>query len=831
MDQKEILQRYLDEAKNKKLVREEFASEFLKLKRQSTKYKMDKTYPTTVAEKPENIKKNRYKDILPFDHSRVKLSLITSDEDSHYINANFIKGVYGPKAYIATQGPLATTLLDFWRMIWEYSVLIIVMACMEFEMGKKKCERYWAEPGETVLQCGPFSISCESENKKSDYVIRTLKAKLNNETRTIYQFHYKNWPDHDVPSSIDPILELIWEMRCYQEDDSVPICIHCSAGCGRTGVLCAVDYTWKLLKDGIIPVNFSIFSLIQDMRTQRPSLVQTQEQYELVYNAVLELFKRQVEVLTDNQDAAGPQIQGNHAILKPHSALEGDPYSHMAPDCPDEDDSVKCQQNKHVTQEGTVKASSLDCGTPEPHGSQGFSAHSVKQDASVEVLELNCSSEQNADRCMKWETKLHSLLGEPLQKHGSLDLNSILAGTCSNSGHANGRQPNVKVPLTRTKSTPFELPPPRQTKECEINAAFPCLEAQQGHSYSSIDLQAQRLKTISSVELNHLLSDPKPQMHAASHPKVYVSSAYKVHPYTSLAEDPYFSQLPPSNADPPMCVDFLEKPGGTVFSFSSSSTATTTPICDGGSFNSLASNPSTNHFHPPLSRRTSVDSAELDDEIPPPLPERTPESFIVAEESGNFSEMTSKAHSSPAKLKIGTSLEWSGVTESEKSDDSIRLRPSKSVKLRSSKSDEDRSSSPPPPLPERTPESFLLADEDSMQIQSVETRSTNCLENLEDITSSQQSLKTSGKGFTRSRSLKILRNVKKSISSQPVKPAESVQSNHSSSFLNFGKAFRVYFIPICVIFTHFYHYLQRLCKPFFKTKRTKKSACIMEHLI
>uniref|UniRef100_A0A4X2KKY3 protein-tyrosine-phosphatase n=1 Tax=Vombatus ursinus TaxID=29139 RepID=A0A4X2KKY3_VOMUR len=155
MDQREILQKYLDEATNKKLIREERASEFLKLKRQSTKYKMDKTYPTTVAERPENIKKNRYKDILPFDHSRVKLSLVTSDEDSHYINANFIKGVYGPRAYIATQGPLATTLLDFWRMIWEYSVLIIVMACMEFEMGK------------------------ESENKKSDFVIRTLKAKLN----------------------------------------------------------------------------------------------------------------------------------------------------------------------------------------------------------------------------------------------------------------------------------------------------------------------------------------------------------------------------------------------------------------------------------------------------------------------------------------------------------------------------------------------------------------------------------------------------------------------------------------------------------------------------
>uniref|UniRef100_A0A671F7J8 protein-tyrosine-phosphatase n=1 Tax=Rhinolophus ferrumequinum TaxID=59479 RepID=A0A671F7J8_RHIFE len=155
MDQREILQKFLDGAQNKNIHKEEFAIEFLKLKRQSTKYKADKTYPTAVAERPKNIKKNRYKDILPYDHSRVELSLITSDEDSSYINANFIKGVYGPKAYIATQGPLPTTLLDFWRMIWEYSVLIIVMACMEFEMGK------------------------EAENKKSDYIIRTLKVKFN----------------------------------------------------------------------------------------------------------------------------------------------------------------------------------------------------------------------------------------------------------------------------------------------------------------------------------------------------------------------------------------------------------------------------------------------------------------------------------------------------------------------------------------------------------------------------------------------------------------------------------------------------------------------------
>uniref|UniRef100_A0A8C9NT14 protein-tyrosine-phosphatase n=1 Tax=Serinus canaria TaxID=9135 RepID=A0A8C9NT14_SERCA len=124
MDQREILLQNLERAQGKKLNRGEFAEEFLKLKRQSTKYRSDKIYPTAASEQPENVKKNRYKDILPFDHSRVELSLITSDTDSHYINANFIKGVYGPRAYIATQGPLPTTVTDFWRMIWEYEVLV-----------------------------------------------------------------------------------------------------------------------------------------------------------------------------------------------------------------------------------------------------------------------------------------------------------------------------------------------------------------------------------------------------------------------------------------------------------------------------------------------------------------------------------------------------------------------------------------------------------------------------------------------------------------------------------------------------------------------------------
>ncbi|KAF7696159.1 tyrosine-protein phosphatase non-receptor type 22 isoform X2 [Silurus meridionalis] len=277
-----------------------YAVEFLKLKRQSTKYRTDKTYTTKAAEKQENIKKNRYKDIVPFDHSRVKLSLITSKNDTDFINANFIRGVWGPMEYIATQGPLPNTVLDFWRMLWEYNVQVIVMACREFEMGRKKCERYWPEKLMDVFVCEPFSIFCESEEYKGDYLIRTLKATFNNTSRTLKQLHYMNWPDHGVPDSIHPILDMLQDMRAFQDQDNMPICIHCSAGCGRTGALCVIDYTWNLLKKHMIPEDFSIYDLVQDMRKQRPSIVQTKEQYELVYRTIKFLFEKHLQMMESN---------------------------------------------------------------------------------------------------------------------------------------------------------------------------------------------------------------------------------------------------------------------------------------------------------------------------------------------------------------------------------------------------------------------------------------------------------------------------------------------------------------------------------------------------
>lgn len=295
-EQAEILRAFLEDLDIEESEEQEepdgIAAQFSRLRSQSTKYRTEKILPTKSAVKADNFKKNRYKDILPFDHSRVKLTFTTSKNDTDYINASFIKGVTGSRAYIATQGPLPHTVLDFLRMLWEYNIEVVVMACREFEMGKKKCECYWPKKDEEPFVCEPFTIYCDSEENKGDYVTRMLRMNYRDGSRTLKQLHYVNWPDHGVPDSIPPILDLLQEMRSYQEHDDTPICIHCSAGCGRTGALCVIDYTWNLLKKQMITSDFSIYDLVQNMRTQRPSVVQTKEQYVLVHRTIKLLFQR-----------------------------------------------------------------------------------------------------------------------------------------------------------------------------------------------------------------------------------------------------------------------------------------------------------------------------------------------------------------------------------------------------------------------------------------------------------------------------------------------------------------------------------------------------------
>uniref|UniRef100_A0A8D0D1B2 protein-tyrosine-phosphatase n=1 Tax=Sander lucioperca TaxID=283035 RepID=A0A8D0D1B2_SANLU len=319
-----------------------------RLRRLSTKYRTEKIYPTNVGEREENIKKNRYKDILPFDHTRVKLTLKTTNQDTDYVNANFIKGIDGPEAYIATQGPLQNTVIDFWRMNWEYNVAVSIWL--------KKCERYFPLLGEEPMSFGPFRISCEAEQARTDYFIRTLTVENEDETRRLTQFHYMNWPDHDVPSSFDSILDMIGLMREYQENDDVPICVHCSAGCGRTGAICAIDYTWNLLKAGKIPEDFNVFRLIQEMRTQRHSAVQTKEQYELVHRAIAQLFDKQLQLL---ESSTNTQIHDGMDESSPVKAV------HQSDDERWDTPPPKPPRIRSSQAEGDVKEEILQ--PPEPH--------------------------------------------------------------------------------------------------------------------------------------------------------------------------------------------------------------------------------------------------------------------------------------------------------------------------------------------------------------------------------------------------------------------------------------------------------------------------------
>ncbi|XP_015918846.2 uncharacterized protein [Parasteatoda tepidariorum] len=328
MTLKTILKNFLNYADTldaqKKLGKDLYEVDFQKLKGLTEELKHDKNYATSEGLKDVNRRKNRYKDILPYDYTRVILSEYPGVPGSDYINANYIKGASGSLAYIASQGPLPNTVVDFWRMIWECEVQVIVMACNEQESGKYKCECYWPTDDEKK-QYGNINVEFVKWRQVCpDFLVRTLKACWETEERVICQFHYTTWPDHGVPTSVQPILELVRLIRDCQAFEAVPVLIHCSAGCGRTGTICAIDFVWGLMRMGKLSKSFNLFNVIADMRRQRIAMVQTKEQYVLVHKAVSSLFEQQLRVI-DNHTYENLDEDGEPLILK-ELQMEDDIY-------------------------------------------------------------------------------------------------------------------------------------------------------------------------------------------------------------------------------------------------------------------------------------------------------------------------------------------------------------------------------------------------------------------------------------------------------------------------------------------------------------------------
>ncbi|VCW48731.1 unnamed protein product [Gulo gulo] len=254
----------------------------------------------TVALAPENSAKNRYRNVLPYDWSRVPLKAIQEEPGSDYINASFMPGLEDPQEFIATQGPLLQTVGDFWRLVWEQQSRTLVMLTNCVESGQVKCEHYWPLDAKPCRH-GHLQVMLEGEEVLEDWTVRDLTLRHMQEQKTlpVRQFHYVTWPDHGVPHSTDPMLAFRKVLRQWldQTTEGGPPIVHCSAGVGRTGTLIALDV---LLRQLDRDQRVGPFSYVQKMRESRPLMVQTEAQYVFLHHCILRFLQQSGRVPTDN---------------------------------------------------------------------------------------------------------------------------------------------------------------------------------------------------------------------------------------------------------------------------------------------------------------------------------------------------------------------------------------------------------------------------------------------------------------------------------------------------------------------------------------------------
>uniref|UniRef100_A0A8C7SD16 Receptor-type tyrosine-protein phosphatase F n=1 Tax=Oncorhynchus mykiss TaxID=8022 RepID=A0A8C7SD16_ONCMY len=239
------------------------------------------------ANLPCNKFKNRLVNIMPFESTRVSLQPIRGVEGSDYINASFIDGYRQQKAYMATQGPLAETTEDFWRMLWEHNSTIVVMLTKLREMGREKCHQYW--PAERSARYQYFVVDPMAEYNMPQYILREFKVTdaRDGQSRTIRQFQFTDWPEQGVPKTGEGFIDFIGQVHKTKEQfgQDGPISAHCSAGVGRTGVFITLSIVLERMRyEGVV----DLFQTVKTLRTQRPAMVQTEDQYQLCYRAALE---------------------------------------------------------------------------------------------------------------------------------------------------------------------------------------------------------------------------------------------------------------------------------------------------------------------------------------------------------------------------------------------------------------------------------------------------------------------------------------------------------------------------------------------------------------
>ncbi|XP_018577630.1 tyrosine-protein phosphatase corkscrew isoform X2 [Anoplophora glabripennis] len=300
-----------------------FWEEFESLQQQEFKH----LYQRKEGIKPENRNKNRYKNILPFDDTRVKLKDVDPTiAGSDYINANYIRWKADEtigtelgsdpsgKVYIATQGCLPSTIADFWQMVWQENCRVIVMTTKETERGKNKCARYWPEQS-CSCSYGKIRVKNLTSSSTQHYTLREFLVTHDgsNCERKVYHYHFQAWPDHGVPSDPGCVLNFLHEVNkrqeCIQQETPLQppgaILVHCSAGIGRTGTFIVIDMILDQLKKNGLDCEIDIQRTIQMVRSQRSGMVQTEAQYKFVYLAV----QHHIETITERMKADQKSMQ------------------------------------------------------------------------------------------------------------------------------------------------------------------------------------------------------------------------------------------------------------------------------------------------------------------------------------------------------------------------------------------------------------------------------------------------------------------------------------------------------------------------------------------
>ncbi|XP_044752844.1 tyrosine-protein phosphatase corkscrew-like isoform X2 [Coccinella septempunctata] len=300
-----------------------FWEEFESLQQQESKL----LYSRDEGTRPENRNKNRYKNILPFDNTRVKLRDVDPNVvGSDYINANYIRwknddsigdmgGDPSGKTYIATQGCLPSTVGDFWHMVWQENCRVIVMTTKETERGKNKCARYWPDKGDTKIY-GKTVVKNITESSTLHYTLREFLVSVEGSAceRKVYHYHFQAWPDHGVPSDPGCVLNFLHEVNRQQENLQLElppnqppgaILVHCSAGIGRTGTFIVIDMILDQLKKYGLDCEIDIQRTVQMVRSQRSGMVQTEAQYKFVYLAV----QHHIETITERRKAEQKSLQ------------------------------------------------------------------------------------------------------------------------------------------------------------------------------------------------------------------------------------------------------------------------------------------------------------------------------------------------------------------------------------------------------------------------------------------------------------------------------------------------------------------------------------------